>query len=74
MTMERTPEPAVARLHQIESAMDRLGVGRSTVYELLASGQLRSVKVGRRRLVPESAIVAFIENLEMTGVGGARSV
>lgn len=44
--------------------MERLGIGRSKTYEVLGSGQLRSVKVGRRRLVPESAIVEFIQNLE----------
>ena len=34
----------VARLHNIESTMARLHVGRSTVFELIASGELRSVK------------------------------
>jgi excisionase family DNA binding protein len=53
----------VARLHHVESVMERLGLGRSKVYELMASGQLRSCKVGRRRLVPESAIVEFIDSL-----------
>jgi len=57
----------VARLHHVESAMERLGLGRSKVFELLASGQLRSVKVGRRRLVSEAALVEFIENLDAGG-------
>jgi excisionase family DNA binding protein len=51
--------------------MDRLGVGRSTVFAAIAGGQLRSVKVGRRRLVPESAITQFIQNLETAGGGDA---
>lgn len=55
-----------ARLNPVEIVMGRLGLGRSTVFALLASGQLRSVKVGRRRLVPEAAIVEFIANLEVT--------
>lgn len=55
-----------ARLNPVEIVMGRLGLGRSTVFALLASGQLRSVKVGRRRLVPEAAIVEFIANLEAT--------
>jgi len=53
--------------------MDQLGVGRSTVFALLASGQLRSVKVGRRRLVPEAAIVEFIDSLQFTGGGDERA-
>jgi excisionase family DNA binding protein len=57
----------VARLHHVESVMERLGVGRSKVFELMASGQLRSVKVGRRRLVSEAALVEFIEKLDASG-------
>ncbi len=41
-----------------------LGVGRSTLYELIASGQLRTVKIGRRRLVPVSAVHELVERLE----------
>lgn len=59
---EHTPQ-----LHSVEAVMERLGIGRSKTYEVLGSGQLRSVKVGRRRLVRESAIVEFIQNLEATG-------
>jgi excisionase family DNA binding protein len=47
-----TPE----RLLDIPSAAAALGIGRTRLYAELDSGQLRSVKVGRRRLVPSSAI------------------
>lgn len=57
-------EETAARLHKIPAVMGRLGVGRSKVFELMASGELRSVKIGRTRLIPESAIVEFIERLE----------
>jgi hypothetical protein len=40
----------------------------------MGSGDLRSCKVGRRRLIPESAIVECIENLEQgTRAGAAPS-
>ena len=55
---------AVARLHNIERTQERLGVGRSKIFELIASGQLRSVRVGRRRLVPEQAIRDFVTQLD----------
>lgn len=61
----------VARLHHVESVMERLGLGRSKVFELMASGQLRSVKVGRRRLVSESALSEFIDKLDAGGGGVA---
>ncbi len=37
-----------------------LGIGRTFVYELLASGRLESLKLGRRRLVPVDAIERLI--------------
>ncbi len=66
--MPELAEQHLARLHDIESVMDRLKLGRSTVFAELASGRLRSVKVGRRRLVSEAAITEFIERLEAGGV------
>jgi excisionase family DNA binding protein len=49
------------RLLSVEEAAERLGLGRSATYGLLAAGRLRSFRVGRRRLVPASAVDAFIE-------------
>ena len=61
-----------ARLHTVEEVMERLCIGRSTAFGLIGSGQLRSVKVGRRRLVSEAALVEFIENLDrQTSAPGA---
>jgi excisionase family DNA binding protein len=37
-----------------------LGVCRDTVYVLIRSGQLRSVKAGRARLIPLVAIERFL--------------
>lgn len=62
MTEQVIDRPS-ARLNQIEDVMERLGIGRSTVFGLLASGELRSVKIGRRRLIPEAALVQFIDAL-----------
>lgn len=45
-------------------AFDRIDVGNTTGYSLLKSGQLRSVKIGKRRLIPEDAISDFIASLE----------
>lgn len=43
-----------------EQAATALGLGRTTVYALIQGGQLRSVRVGRRRIVPVAAIEAFL--------------
>ena len=58
------PMNVVARLHTVEEVMERLCIGRSTAFGLIGSQQLRSVKVGRRRLVSEAALIEFIEDLD----------
>lgn len=46
-----------------EEAADRLSVSRSTVYDLIRTGELRSVKIGRARRVPASAIDDLVAHL-----------
>lgn len=50
-------------LLSVPQAARVLGVGRSTVYEKIASGAIRSVKIGSRRLVPTENIEAFVASL-----------
>jgi excisionase family DNA binding protein len=58
-------------LHPIPVVTEILGLGRTTVFELLASGELESVTVGRRRLVPQQALESFVARLlsEQRGLG-----
>jgi excisionase family DNA binding protein len=44
------------QLLSIDRAAVLAGVGRTSIYAEIGAGRLRSVKVGRRRLVPASAI------------------
>lgn len=46
-----------------EVAAERLSCGRTKIYELLRSGELESVKVGRLRRVPVDALNAYVESL-----------
>ena len=39
-----------------EEAARRLSVGRTTVYELMSTGELQSVNIGRCRRVPVSSL------------------
>ncbi|MBF6355675.1 helix-turn-helix domain-containing protein [Nocardia higoensis] len=39
-------------------------IGHSKYYELIGSGQLRSVKIGRRRFVTEQAVADYITGLD----------
>lgn len=47
-----------------EEVRKRIPVGHSKYYELIASGELRSVKIGRRRFVTEQAVVDYIDGLD----------
>lgn len=51
---------APERLLDIESASAMLSIGRSRLYHEIGAGRLRSIKVGRRRLIPAGAIADFI--------------
>jgi excisionase family DNA binding protein len=50
--MDREPD----RLVSVEQAARALGIGRTAVYSEIRAGGIRSIKVGRRRLIPSSAI------------------
>ena len=53
------------RLHKAERVAARLDVGvESKVYELMAAGELRSVKIGGCRRIPESAVREFLGGLD----------
>jgi excisionase family DNA binding protein len=46
-----------------EEAAEVLGIGRSKVYELIASHRLQSVKIGASRRIPADAVAAFVREL-----------
>ena len=49
------------QLHELPEVQRRLGgIGRTTVFGLIRNGDLGVVKVGRRTLVPQSQIDAYI--------------
>ena len=51
-------------LLRVMEAAEKLGLGRTTVYQLVASGQLRSVHVGRSVRIPAAALIDFADSLE----------
>ena len=56
--------PAVpAVLYDVDEAAEALRLSRSVLYELIRSGRLRTVKQGRRRLVPVSALAEYVDSL-----------
>ncbi|WP_441252116.1 helix-turn-helix domain-containing protein [Tardiphaga sp. 71_E8_N1_1] len=53
-------------LRTVLETADELRVGRSTVYELIRTKQLETVKIGRCTRIPAVSIAAFIEQLRST--------
>lgn len=45
-------------------AATSIGVSRSTLYRLIDSGQLRTVKIGRRTLIPFSCLLALLDQTD----------
>jgi excisionase family DNA binding protein len=67
--MTNSNDQPMKLLHDIQSVMDATGLGRTTIYELFRSGDLPSVKVGRRRLVTDDALNAFVSSLGSVEAG-----
>ena len=62
--LDDRPAAAPDRLLDVDEAAAMLGLGRSRLYALIGARELRSLTVGRRRLVPSSAVAAFIAERE----------
>jgi excisionase family DNA binding protein len=52
------------KLYTVNEAAQLTGLSRASIYNRLSAGDIRSVKVGSRRLFPDTAIDEFIERLE----------
>ncbi|WP_214415632.1 helix-turn-helix domain-containing protein [Sphaerisporangium fuscum] len=59
-----TNVPDEIQLYRIPDAMKVLRLGRTAIYELIRSGRLRSVREGRARLIPATAIRDYVALLE----------
>lgn len=46
----------------VTEAAELLGIGRSAAYEACQRGQIPTVRIGRRILIPRSALERFLED------------
>jgi excisionase family DNA binding protein len=60
------------RLLTVQEAADQLRISRWLVYNLIRANQLRTVKIGRRRLVTPAALAECIAMLEGGAASGER--
>lgn len=50
-------------LHPIPDAAAVLGISRSTLYELIADGEITTVKIGRRTLITQDELERYVRDL-----------
>jgi excisionase family DNA binding protein len=51
-------------LHTIPDAQAQLGIGRSLLYELIASSAIQTVKIGSRTLIAHDELVRYVDSLK----------
>jgi excisionase family DNA binding protein len=67
MSTDTTRTAAVTKLlYTPLEAAAALGVGRSTLYLLLADGEVASVRIGALRRIPAAALDDYVARLEST--------
>lgn len=54
----------------VEETAELLKVGRTTVYDLIRTGRLRSVMIGRLRRIRDTAVTDYLDNLDQAGESG----
>lgn len=45
---------------RVEDLMPILGIGRNTAYELVRSGKIRSVRIGKQLRIPKDALIKYL--------------
>lgn len=61
--------------YRIDEAVKASGLGRSFLYERMSSGDLPSVKVGRRRLIMHDDLMRFLKGAVSQGENpGAKAL
>ncbi len=61
-TSDRPPDPTRTLL-SVEAAATQLSIGRTTMYALIKTGAITSVRIGRLRRIPAEALTAYTDRL-----------
>lgn len=59
-TQRVEPQPLCVR---VSVAMRLLGIGKTKLYELIATGDLETIRIGRRTLIMQASIDSFVARL-----------
>ncbi|PRW61675.1 helix-turn-helix domain-containing protein [Actinopolyspora mortivallis] len=61
MSTPTTNQPRT--LLTVEQAAQRLAIGRTRMFQLLRTGEVASVRIGRARRIPTDALESYIDRL-----------
>ena len=50
-------------MYRVPEAVEASGLSRTRLYELISSGEIQSVKVGRARLIPLRSLEQYVDRL-----------
>ena len=48
--------------YSVKKAALRLGVGKTSIYHLISTGALWTISIGKRQMVPRSALEGFVKS------------
>lgn len=63
----RPTAPIAPFLLSVDECAEAMRLSRSTVYNLMRSGEVKFVKIGGRRLVPVEAVKTYVAGLMEVG-------
>ena len=61
-------EPITTSVLKVEDLTHILSISRNTAYELVRSGKIHSVKIGRTYRIPCSAVEDYLNTHDETGI------
>jgi excisionase family DNA binding protein len=56
--------PGAKLFYRVPEGAELLSQGRTKIYEAIRNGELRSIKVGKSRLIPADALSEYAAKLE----------
>ncbi|WP_460438163.1 helix-turn-helix domain-containing protein [Amycolatopsis stemonae] len=69
--MDTTTSDIPRTLLTVEAAAEQLSIGRTTMYALIKTGEILTVRIGHLRRVPAAALTAYVESLTTAATAAA---
>ena len=64
-------EPEAVLLLRVEEAALRLGIGRTSLYRLIGTGEVESIQIGGLRRIPVPCLKEYVDRLRHHGGAAA---